>query len=173
MEPGDLRFPINLATALRLADARPLIVAAAQASAWSAEGQLQKAKVLWIPSFMVASSYLRHDGPVDFNQGINVPQGTNIYGQPAPSSFGKPLNQNVNWFIAGVSLYQVVATTDIIFQPLSARQNVNAKRLGHPDREERRRFGGRPVLFQYPPLSRTVRRSALHRWRRAKTACSG
>jgi hypothetical protein len=48
MERGDLRFPINLATALRLADARPLIVAAAQASAWSAEGQLQKAMVLWV-----------------------------------------------------------------------------------------------------------------------------
>ena len=30
-EPTDIRFPINLATALRLSDARPLIVAAAQA----------------------------------------------------------------------------------------------------------------------------------------------
>jgi hypothetical protein len=128
LEPGDLRFPINLATALRLSDARPLIVAAAQASAWSAEGQLQKAKVLWIPSFMVAASYLRHDGPVDFNQGINVPPGIGIYGQPAPGGFGKPINQNLNWFIAGVSLYQVVATTDAIFQPLSSRQDLNARR---------------------------------------------
>lgn len=127
-ERGDLRFPINLATALRLADARPLIVAAAQASAWSAEGQLQKAKVLWVPSFMVATSYLRHDGPVDFNQGINVPPGVGIYGQPAPGGFGKPINQNVNWFIAGVSLYQVVATTDAIFQPLATRQDLNARR---------------------------------------------
>jgi len=32
LEPTDLGFPINLATALRLSDARPLIVAAAQAS---------------------------------------------------------------------------------------------------------------------------------------------
>src|SRR5690349_285130 len=32
--PNDLRFPINLATALRLSDARPLIVAAAQARVW-------------------------------------------------------------------------------------------------------------------------------------------
>lgn len=128
LEAGDLRLPINLATALRLADARPLLIAAAQASAWSAEGQLQKAKVLWVPSFMVATSYLRHDGPVDFNQGINVPPGVGIYGQPAPGGFGMPINQNVNWFIAGVSLYQVVATTDAIFQPLAARQMLNARR---------------------------------------------
>ena len=48
-EPPDLRFPINLATALRLSDARPLIVAAAQASVWVAEADLQQARVLWIP----------------------------------------------------------------------------------------------------------------------------
>lgn len=128
LEPGDIRLLINLATSLRLADARPLIVAAAQASAWSAEAQLQKAKVLWVPSFMVAASYARHDGPVDFNQGINVPYGVGIYGQPAPGGWGKPLNQNYNWFIAGVSLYQVVATTDVIFQPLAARQVLDSRR---------------------------------------------
>ena len=49
LEPTDLRFPINLATALRLSDARPLIVAAAQASVWVAEAELTRAKVLWIP----------------------------------------------------------------------------------------------------------------------------
>ncbi len=128
LEPGDLRFPINLATALRLADARPLIVAAAQASAWVAEAKLQKAATLWVPSFMIATSYARHDGPIDFNGGVDVPQGINSLGQPSPGSFGKPLNQNLNWFIAGVSLYQVVATTDIIFQPLAQRQDLNAKR---------------------------------------------
>ena len=47
--PGDLRFPINLATALRLSDARPLIVAAAQARVWVAEAELTQAKVLWLP----------------------------------------------------------------------------------------------------------------------------
>ncbi len=42
LEPGDLRFPINLATALRLADARPLIVVAAQASAWVSEADTRR-----------------------------------------------------------------------------------------------------------------------------------
>jgi hypothetical protein len=128
LEPGDLRFPINLATALRLADARPLIVAAAQASAWVAEAKLQKAGVLWLPSFMVTSSYARHDGPIDFNGGVNVPQGENSLGQPSLGSLGKPLNENLNWFIAGVGLYQVAATTDMIYQPLASRQDLNAKR---------------------------------------------
>jgi outer membrane protein TolC len=128
LEAGDLRFPINLATALRLADARPLIVAAAQASAWSAEAQLQKAKVLWVPSLMIAANYARHDGPIDFNQGINVPPGVGIFGQPAPGGFGKPINQNYNWFMAGVGLYQVVAMTDVLFQPLAARQVLDSRR---------------------------------------------
>lgn len=129
LEPGDLRFPINLATALRLSDARPLIVAAAQASAWVAEAQFQKAQVLWLPSFIVNAAYMRHDGfGPDFNAGINIPEGQNAFGQPAPGSFGRPLNQNLNWFFSGVSLYQVVALTDAIFQPLAARQDLNAKR---------------------------------------------
>jgi outer membrane protein TolC len=129
LEPGDLRFPINLATALRLADARPLIIAAAQASAWVAEAKLQKAKVLWLPAFMMNAAYIRHDGyGPDFNTGVNVPQGVNALGQTDLGSFGKPLNQNFNWFLSGVSLYQVVALTDAIFQPLASQQDLNAKR---------------------------------------------
>ena len=71
LEPSDVRFPINLATALRLSDARPLIVAAAQASVWVAEAQLTRAKVLWVPTFMAGADYVRHDGGgPDFNKGI-------------------------------------------------------------------------------------------------------
>src|SRR5438309_455529 len=50
LEPTDVGFPIDLATALRLSDARPLVVAAAQAGVWVAEADLNKAKVLWIPT---------------------------------------------------------------------------------------------------------------------------
>ena len=56
LEPTDLRFPINLATALRLSDARPLIVAAAQAGVWVAEAQLTRAKVLWVPTTQCSAS---------------------------------------------------------------------------------------------------------------------
>ena len=53
IEPTDHRFPINLATALRLSDARPLMVAAAQAGVWVAEAELTRAKLLWIPTLNI------------------------------------------------------------------------------------------------------------------------
>jgi outer membrane protein TolC len=109
VEPTDRRFPINLATALRLSDARPLIVAAAQAGVWVAEAELTRTKVLWVPSLTLAADYLRHDGGgPDFNKGIMT----------APS---------VNFFYAGPSLFQYVNLTDAIFEPLAARQMLNSK----------------------------------------------
>ncbi len=82
LEPTDLRFPINLATALRLSDARPLIVAAAQASVWVAEAQLTRAKVLWVPQLNLGADYIRHDGGgPDFNKGIMTAPSVNyLYG---------------------------------------------------------------------------------------------
>jgi outer membrane protein TolC len=108
-EPTDVRFPINLATALRLSDARPLIVAAAQARVWVAEAELTQAKVLWIPDLNMGFDYVRHDGGgPDFNKGILT----------APS---------VNFFYGGAGLYLFVGTTDALFQPLVARRVLNAR----------------------------------------------
>jgi hypothetical protein len=150
-EPGDLCFPINLATALRLADARPIIVALAQAKAWVSEAELQRAKVLWVPTVNFGFDYIRHDGGgPDLNRGVNVPQGVNALGQPAPGGLGKPLNQNVNFFYGGGGFtlsplvpnffFQPVPatpllpspqfqfTTDLIFEPLRTRQILNSRR---------------------------------------------
>jgi outer membrane protein TolC len=111
--PSDQRFPINLATALRLSDARPLIVAAAQAGVWVAEAELTRAKVLWIPALNIGFDYIRHDGGgPDFNKGIMT----------APST---------NFFYAGAGLWGIpwgtISTTDAIFEPLVARQTLNAR----------------------------------------------
>jgi outer membrane protein TolC len=107
--PGDLRFPINLATALRLSDARPLIVAAAQARAWVAEAELTRAKVLWVPDLITGFAYVRHDGGgPDFNKGILT----------APS---------VNYFYGGAGLNLFLGATDALFEPLVARQVLNAR----------------------------------------------
>jgi outer membrane protein TolC len=108
-ETGDFRLPITLATALRLADARPIVVAAAQASVWVAEAQLTRARVLWVPTLNIGFDYIRHDGGgPDFNKGIMT----------APS---------VNFFYGGIGAWQFVGTTDAIFQPLVARQTLNAR----------------------------------------------
>jgi outer membrane protein TolC len=105
----DRRFPINLATALRLADARPLVIAAAQASVWAAEAELTRARVLWIPSITMAADYIRHDGGgPDFNKGIIT-------------------SASLNYFYAGPSLFQYVNVTDVIFQPLAARQVLSSR----------------------------------------------
>ncbi len=109
VERTDLRFPINLSTALRLSDARPIIVAAAQARVWVAEAALTQAKVLWIPELNIGFDYVRHDGGgPDFNKGILT----------TPS---------VNFFYGGAGLYGVISTTDAIFQPLVSRQILNSR----------------------------------------------
>ena len=109
LERTDLKFPINLATALRLSDARPLIVAAAQAGVWVAEAQLTRAKVVWVPSFDAGADYIRHDGGgPDFNKGVMT----------APS---------VNFFYGGAGLDKVIALTDAFYEPLIARQVLNAR----------------------------------------------
>jgi outer membrane protein TolC len=112
-DSNDLRFPINLATALRLADARPLLVASAQASVWIAEAELTRAKVLWVPALNLGFDYIRHDGGgPDFNKGIMT----------APST---------NFFYAGAGLWGIpwgtISTTDAYFEPLVKRQVLNAR----------------------------------------------
>ena len=123
LQETDRAFPVTLATALRLSDARPLVVAAAQASAWVAEAQLQRAQVLWVPTLDIGAVYYRHDGfGPDFNRGVNHPD----FGFPGG---GGPLNQNLNYFYGYGSFYQSVNVTDAWFQPLLARQVLDARRF--------------------------------------------
>ena len=112
-EPTDVRFPITLATALKLSDARPLIVAMAQAKVWVAEAELNQAKVLWMPDLNLGFDYIRHDGGgPDFNKGIMT----------APST---------NFFYGGAGLwgnqYGIIPIPDALYQPLVARQVLNSE----------------------------------------------
>jgi outer membrane protein TolC len=100
---------------LRLSGARPLVVAAAQASVWVAEAQLARAKVLWVPTFAFGADYIRHDGGgPDFNKGVMT----------APST---------NFFYAGAGMLlspttmQIVNLTDAIFEPRVARESLNSR----------------------------------------------
>jgi outer membrane protein TolC len=98
-------LPINLATALRLAHARPLIIAAAQASVKVALAELEQAKVLWLPNVYLGPSYYRHDGGSQGNSG---------------SEFTLSRDQ----LLAGYGLTAVFSATDAIFMPLAAKQVV-------------------------------------------------
>ena len=88
-------------------------MAAAQARTWVAEAELTKAKVLWLPALNIGFDYIRHDGGgPDFNKGILT----------TPST---------NFFYAGAGLWGnpwgIIDTTNAIFEPLRARQELNSK----------------------------------------------
>jgi outer membrane protein TolC len=108
--PTDRPLPINLATALRLAGARPVVIAAAQASEQLAAASLQQARVLWLPSFNVGAGYYRHDGATQGQSG-------NFY-----------INSKDQLF-AGAGLTAKFDTADAIFGPLAARQVLRAREI--------------------------------------------
>ena len=140
LESTDLRFPINLATALRLSDARPLIVAAAQAGVWVAEAELTRAKVLWVPTLNIGFDYIRHDGGgPDFNKGIMT----------APS---------VNFFYGGGGMSGNISTTDAILQPLVARQVLNARHWDIQTAKNDALLADRERLLPGPPVPWDLRR---------------
>jgi outer membrane protein TolC len=101
-------LPINLATALRLADARPLLIAAAQARLREALAVWDQTKVYWLPNTYLGADYYGHTGPAE---GVSGNQFTNDRSQ----------------FLVGGGLYAMVATTDAIFEPLAQRQVVRAR----------------------------------------------
>ena len=109
-DAADKPLPINLATALRLAGARPVTIAAAQASVEVAEAELARANVLWLPSFNVGAGYYRHDG-------VTQGQSGNLY-----------INTRENFF-AGAGLTARVATADALFAPLAARQVLRSRAI--------------------------------------------
>jgi outer membrane protein TolC len=107
----DQPLPINLATALRLGDARPLVIEAARAAVETEYGLYEQSRVLWLPNVYLGADYLRHDAGQQ-----NVLTGANIVGVR-------------NQFIAGGGASAVFALTDAIYAPLAERQLVRARDL--------------------------------------------
>jgi outer membrane protein TolC len=110
LEDVDRPLPINLATALRLADARPLVIAAAQASLRTALAQYTEAKLLWLPDVYVGGSYFHHDGAAAGNSGTEF------------------INTREQ-FLAGGGLVAEVAIVDALFTPLALRQVARARSI--------------------------------------------
>jgi outer membrane protein TolC len=110
LEATDRPLPINLATALRLAGARPLVISAAQTSVEAAAAELDRARSLWLPSAYVGAGYYRHDGATQGQSG-------NFY-----------INTK-DQFLAGGGLKAFVSAADALFAPLAARQVLEARRI--------------------------------------------
>jgi outer membrane protein TolC len=105
---GDRPLPINLPTALSLAGVRPLDIALASERVQAAAAQLDRARVLWLPTIYLGTDYYRHDGQLQDVAG-------NVFGT------------SKDGFMVGAGPYAVFALSDAIFAPLAARQDVRAR----------------------------------------------
>jgi outer membrane protein TolC len=111
-QPEERLLPINLPTALQLAHARAVDIAAATARIQAAAAVLQQAQVLWLPTITVGADYYRHDGPIQdvsnalFNDGHS----------------GVLLGAG-----SGIGPAAVLSVDDAIFAPLVARQQAKAR----------------------------------------------
>lgn len=106
--PGDRPLPINLPTAFQLAGARPLDIALASERIRVASAQLERARVLWLPTLQMGTDYFRHDGKIQDVAG-------NVFGTSKSS------------FMIGAAPIAVFAVSDAIFGPLAARQDLQAR----------------------------------------------
>jgi outer membrane protein TolC len=106
--PPDKPLPINLPTALQLANVRPIDIAVASQQIQVAAAQLEQAQVLWLPTVYLGTDYFRHDGQIQDIAG-------NVFGDSKSS------------FLLGAGPSVVFACSDAIFAPLAARQVLRAR----------------------------------------------
>jgi outer membrane protein TolC len=109
--PADKLLPINLASALQLANARSIDVAVAVERIRIAAAQFDRAHVAWLPTILFGVDYYRHDGRL----------------QDSP---GNIIDTSKSTFMVGAGPYAVFALSDAIFAPLAARQVVQARQAG-------------------------------------------
>ena len=104
-------LPINLATALTLAQARPIDVQVAAERVRLAAAQLDRERVRWLPTLFVGADYARQDGRIQDIVG-------NVFSTSRQS------------LMVGAGPSAVFAPGDAILGPLAARQTVAAREAG-------------------------------------------
>jgi len=112
-QAGDRPLPINLPTALQLANARAIDIAIAAERIQVAAAVLEQAQVLWLPTITLGGDYNRHDGKTqDSTSGLvsNIDRSSLMFG--LGSGIGSAAVLNVN---------------EAIFAPLAAKQQVRAR----------------------------------------------
>jgi len=110
VQGGDQVMPMNLPTALQLADARPIIIAAAQASLQIAVAELKRAQVLWLPNLTMGGTWYRHDGGGAGNSGIEYNVGRDQY-------------------MLGAGPYLTWPFVDLLFLPREAKERIAARQF--------------------------------------------
>lgn len=105
-------LPINLPTALRLANVQAVDIAAAAQRIQVAAAVLDQARVLWLPTITVGGDYNRHDGKVQDVSG-NI-----IDNNHSSLMFGVG---------TGIGAAAIFSPNDAFFAPLVARQQLRAR----------------------------------------------
>jgi outer membrane protein TolC len=108
-QPDDRPLPINLPTALQLANVRAVDVAAATARIKVSAAALEQAQVLWLPTVTFGGDYFRHDGIV----------------QDATS--GDILNDSHQGVVLGAGPTVNLDIGQAMFAPLVARQQLGSR----------------------------------------------
>jgi outer membrane protein TolC len=111
-EPTDRPLPINLPTALQLANVNAVDIAAAAERIRIAAALLEQAQVLWLPTITVGGDYNRHDGKQQDALGNVV--------DSSRSSLMLGLG-------TGIGAAAILNVGEAIFAPLAARQQVRAR----------------------------------------------
>lgn len=111
-EANDRPLPINLPSALQLANVGAVDIAAATERIRVATAVLEQARVLWLPSITVGVEYHQHNGTIQDVQ-------NNI--------FNTSHNNLLLGAGSGIGNAAVISVTDAIFAPLAARQQVRAR----------------------------------------------
>ncbi len=117
-------YPIDLATALRLADVSNPTIAAARTMILEALALQLSARTLLLPSLNAGASYHGHNGQLQRSSGkmINVSLQSLYLGAGANTIVAGTVN------IPGVNIYSPL--TDAWFEPLAARQRLAGARFG-------------------------------------------
>ena len=108
-EVAERTLPINFATALQLANAKPIDIRVAEQLVTIASRQLDRAQMLWIPNLVVGADFYRHEGAQQ-----DVP-GNTVRSDRSSSMLG--FGPNV-----------VFNLSDAIYGPLAAKQDLKARR---------------------------------------------
>lgn len=101
-------YPINLATAMQLAQAKPIDVQVATRQLEVAAAAYDRAKYAWLPSIHVGADYFHHDGTVQNFE-------------------GRILKASRSSVMGGVGANAFLGVSDGIYAPLAARQEVKAR----------------------------------------------
>ncbi len=122
--------PIDLASTLRLAGARDLDIAIARERVAQSMALYEQARVLWLPSLFWGPSWVRHDGQAQLVQGPvhSISKSTLFLGATAASgvsAFGPILSGGP---APTQSPFSIIRISDAIFEPLAARQVMDANR---------------------------------------------